>query len=76
MMSTESASSPSAACSLRTDVERYHTGTGSDPIFGDTVTIDYPPTSAFDGFDLWYKVSTGVIQVASDGTVIDFQICP
>ena len=76
MMSSESAPDASTACSLPIDVQRYHTGTSAEPAAGDTVTIDYPPVSGFDGNSQWYRISTGVIQIFSDGTVMAFQPCP
>jgi hypothetical protein len=76
LISSTGAGDSGSACSLPLDTQLYHTGVGTQPAPGDTVTVDYPPTSGFDGNSLWYRISTGVIQIFSDGTVMNFATCP
>jgi hypothetical protein len=76
MISSASSPVPNPACSFTIDTLLYHTGMGIYPTIGDTVTVDYPPTSGFAGNSQWFRISTGVIQIYDDGTVMDFQACP
>ena len=76
MISSAGSPVPNPACSFTIDTLLYHTGMGIYPTIGDTVTVDYPPTSGFVGNSQWFRISTGVIQIQDDGTVMDFQACP
>lgn len=76
-ISNASGFSPLVACDFYSGGTKYHDGSGSTPVVGDTVYTDSAGTQTIDGQNKWYKLigTDDVIKIDSSGEVVMVEEC-